>query len=215
MENPHEHPLICLAGVKFDQIQQIVQFMYLGEVKIAEAEVTSFIELGRELEIYGIIGQFENDPALAEQSVEPIESGDPLHDNVLVPINDDVSTDSLQNVIEIIKEEAFEDFDLPKVLKKEKIFKCNKCDFTSVHYASVRKHKISKHDGIKYQCEKCEKSFTDSSTLLRHRKSIHDGIVYKCELCQKTFSDGSALTRHKKTQHSTEIPPIYDPLFDF
>ena len=39
--------------------------------------------------------------------------------------------------------------------------------------------------------------------------------VYRCELCQKTFSDGSALTRHKKAKHSSEIPPVFDPFYEF
>ena len=47
-------------------------------------------------------------------------------------------------IIENIKEEAVEPFEVTRVLKKEKLFECNKCDFTSVHHASVRKHKLSK-----------------------------------------------------------------------
>ena len=213
VENPHEHPLLCLTGVRFDQLQKLVEFIYLGEVNIPEDEVTSFLDLGRELEVCGIIDQ--NQPVSTERFGETNteESEDPLSDNV-----PQISVDAKaveEFLIENIKEESIDYFEVPKVLKKEKLFQCNKCDFTSVHYASVRKHKISKHDGIKYHCDKCVKSFSDSSTLLRHKKSIHDGVVYRCELCQKTFSDGSALTRHKKAKHSSEIPPVFDPFYEF
>ena len=171
------------------------------------------------MQIGGIIDElFENDTATAiPESDAGSTTGDlvdPLQDKELVPINED-NAENFLCVQEDIKEEFFEDSDVPKVLRKERIFECNKCDFKSVHYASVRKHNIYKHDGIKYECDKCEKSFIDSSTLLRHKKSIHDGVVYRCELCLKTFSDGSALTRHKKVMHSTTIPPIYDPFSEF
>eukprot|EP00092_Neocalanus_flemingeri_P009466 GFUD01010186.1.p1 GENE.GFUD01010186.1~~GFUD01010186.1.p1 ORF type:complete len:284 (-),score=69.96 GFUD01010186.1:87-938(-) len=222
VENPHEHPLICLTGVKFDQMQQIIEFIYLGEVRIAEEEVNSFIELGRELEIGGIIDQqFEQDTSMEVEvpekniasSIADSDSCDPLQVKEIIPL-DDVKAEDFPIVD--IKEEFDEDLEAPKVLRKERKFGCNKCDFTSVHYASVRKHKISKHEGIKYQCDKCEKRFTDSSTLLRHKKSIHDGVVYRCDICQKTFSDGSALTRHTKTQHySMETLPAYDPFLEF
>ena len=144
VENPNEHPVLCLTGVKFDQLQKLVEFIYLGEVKIPEDEVTSFLDLGRELEVCGIIDQ--NQPVSTERFGETNteESEDPLSNNV--PLIVDVKVEEF--LIENIKEESIEHFEAPQVLKKEKLFQCNKCEFTSVHYASVRKHKISKHDGM-------------------------------------------------------------------
>jgi len=213
VENSNEHPVLCLTEVTFDLLQRLIEFIYLGEVKIPEDEVTSFLDLGRELEVCGIIDQ--NQPVSTDRfgEMHTDESEDPLSDNV-PQFSVDIKAEE-EFLIENIKEESIDNLEVPKVLKKEKLFQCNKCDFTSVHYASVRKHKISKHDGIKYHCDKCVKSFSDSSTLLRHKKSIHDGVVYRCELCQKTFSDGSALTRHKKAKHSSEIPPVFDPFYEF
>ena len=118
VQNPHEHPLICLAGVKYDQIQKIVEYMYLGEVKIAQTDVSTFIELGRELQIGGIIDElFENDTATAiPESDAGSTTGDlvdPLQDKELFPINEDNAENCLC-VLEDIKEEFFEDSDVPK-----------------------------------------------------------------------------------------------------
>eukprot|EP00091_Calanus_sinicus_P018887 TRINITY_DN4471_c1_g1_i1.p1 TRINITY_DN4471_c1_g1~~TRINITY_DN4471_c1_g1_i1.p1 ORF type:complete len:165 (+),score=17.26 TRINITY_DN4471_c1_g1_i1:94-588(+) len=84
--------------------------------------------------------------------------------------------------------------------KKDKRYSCPQpqCDFASEHHVSLKKHRLSKHEAVRFQCERCEKSYSDSSALLRHKKSVHDGVVYKCETCEKTFSEGCALTRHKK-----------------
>ena len=118
VQNPHEHPLICLAGVKYDQIQQIVEYMYLGEVKIAQTDVSTFIELERELQIGGIIDElFENDTAIViPESDAGSTTGDlvdPLQDKELVPINEDNAENCLC-VLEDIKEEFIEDSDVPK-----------------------------------------------------------------------------------------------------
>jgi len=206
--------LICLLDVSLDQLQKLVEFIYLGEVRIPEDQLADFLDLGKDMEIGGIVGQ--NGPVNAEHTSkeETEKAEDPLNEHAVVPVDKDFETEEV--LLSHVKEEVVEGpYEFPQVIKKDKAFKCNICDFSSAHYGSVRKHKISKHDGIKYHCDRCPKSFSDSSTLLRHKKSIHDGFVYRCDLCQKTFSDGSALTRHKKKIHSSDLPPLYDPFSEF
>jgi len=144
-----EHPLICLTGVQFVHLQKLVEFIYLGEVKIPEEELTSFLELGRNLTISGIIDQSEHEPGagvaiehIEEANVEEFDFEDLFTDRTIVPSSENMATQEF--IIENIKEEAVEPFEVTRVLKKEKLFECNKCDFTSVHHASVRKHKLSK-----------------------------------------------------------------------
>jgi len=208
-----ENLLLCLLDVSVDQLESLVEFIYLGEVRIPEEKLTDFLELGKTMEICGIIGH--DGPVDTEQiNTEKIDAEDPLNKCAVVPVDKDFKTEEV--LLSPVKEEVVDpSYEFPQVIKKDKAYKCNICDFSSAHYASVRKHKISKHDRIKYQCDKCVKSFSDSSTLLRHKKSIHDGFVYRCDLCLKTFSDGSALTRHKKKIHAAELPPLYDPFYEF
>lgn len=212
--DPYEHLFICLLEVPLDQLKKLVEFIYLGEVKIPEEELADFLDLGKDLQICGIIGHSDSVNSQEPKKEEPDTVKDPLDAGSLVPLEEDLRTEEV--LLAAIKEEPVEHYEVPKVIKKDETsFKCSICDFSSSHYATVRKHKLSKHDGIKYQCDRCVKSFTDSSTLLRHKKSIHDGVVYRCDICQKTFSDGSALTRHKKKIHPSELAPLYDPFFEF
>ena len=37
-------------------------------------------------------------------------------------------------------------------------------------------HKMSVHEGIKYQCSQCENKFTQKGDLKRHKMSVHEGI---------------------------------------
>ena len=52
--NPHQHPLIYLRGVRFADLQNIVDFMYHGEVNVAQDELNSFLEVAEDLKIKGL-----------------------------------------------------------------------------------------------------------------------------------------------------------------
>ena len=49
LNNPHQHPLIYLKGVKYDSLKLILRFMYLGETKVSETDLQSFLEAAEEL----------------------------------------------------------------------------------------------------------------------------------------------------------------------
>ena len=54
LNNPHQHPLIYLKGVKYDSLKLILRFMYLGETKVSEADLQSFLEAAEELKVLGL-----------------------------------------------------------------------------------------------------------------------------------------------------------------
>jgi len=78
-QNSHTHPLIYLKGVKFTDLEAIMQFMYLGEVDVVSANLDTFLDVGKELEVKGLIeGETQCPPTTA-----PRELGAPP--NVLQP----------------------------------------------------------------------------------------------------------------------------------
>ena len=66
--HPHQHPLVYLKGVNIKDLQAILQFIYLGEAKVAKDMVTSFIETAKELQVEGLTK--EKDDNQAEISTE-------------------------------------------------------------------------------------------------------------------------------------------------
>jgi len=53
--NPHVHPLIYLKGVKIKDLTSLLDFMYLGKTKIAQDKVETFLKLGEELGVKGLV----------------------------------------------------------------------------------------------------------------------------------------------------------------
>lgn len=52
--NPHHHPLVYLKGVKYSSLASILNFMYHGEVSVAQDELTSFLNVAEDLKVKGL-----------------------------------------------------------------------------------------------------------------------------------------------------------------
>ena len=52
--NQNPHPLIYLRRVKYKDLQNLLTFMYQGEVNVAEEDLPDFLELAEDLLIRGL-----------------------------------------------------------------------------------------------------------------------------------------------------------------
>ena len=52
--NPHPHPVIYLHGVKFTTLENILKFIYHGEVAITPNQVNSFLAVAQDLKVKGL-----------------------------------------------------------------------------------------------------------------------------------------------------------------
>merc|ERR1712198_275614 len=52
--NPHQHPLFYLKGIKHSQMMGLIDFMYKGEVSVAQEDLNNFLVVAEELQIKGL-----------------------------------------------------------------------------------------------------------------------------------------------------------------
>jgi len=52
--NQHEHPLLYMKGVKYTDLQAVLNFMYHGEVNVAQEELNSFLSVAEDLRVKGL-----------------------------------------------------------------------------------------------------------------------------------------------------------------
>merc|ERR1712183_581873 len=52
--NPHQQPLLYLKGVKYTDLQSVLNFMYHGEVSVAQEELNSFLAVAEDLKVKGL-----------------------------------------------------------------------------------------------------------------------------------------------------------------
>jgi len=58
--NHHPHPLLYMKGVKYADLQSVLNFMYHGEVNVAQEELNSFLAVAEDLRVKGLT---QNPPA--------------------------------------------------------------------------------------------------------------------------------------------------------
>merc|ERR1711936_1236368 len=52
--NKHDHPLLYLKGVKYVDLVYILNFMYHGEVNVAQEDLNSFLAVAEDLQVKGL-----------------------------------------------------------------------------------------------------------------------------------------------------------------
>eukprot|EP00092_Neocalanus_flemingeri_P031871 GFUD01034621.1.p1 GENE.GFUD01034621.1~~GFUD01034621.1.p1 ORF type:complete len:315 (+),score=75.00 GFUD01034621.1:240-1184(+) len=61
VSNPHQHPLIYLKGVSKEEIINLLNFMYCGEVNVAQDELSSFLAAAEDLKVKGLTNNGASD----------------------------------------------------------------------------------------------------------------------------------------------------------
>ena len=51
LNNPHSHPLIYLRGIKHQELESILQFIYLGEARFSESNMDKCMEAVEDLQV--------------------------------------------------------------------------------------------------------------------------------------------------------------------
>jgi len=52
--NPHQHPLLYMKGVRYTDLQSVLDFMYHGEVNIAQEDLNGFLAVAEDLRVKGL-----------------------------------------------------------------------------------------------------------------------------------------------------------------
>ena len=73
--NPHQHPLLYLKGVLYDDMVSVLNFMYKGEVNIAQEQLNSFLAVAEDLQVKGLTQDGNNSQAKPKaENIKPSSS---------------------------------------------------------------------------------------------------------------------------------------------
>ena len=81
------------------------------------------------------------------------------------------------------------------------MFKCNSCDDHLSSKCSLRAHKESIHDKIRYECDICHKLFTQNEGLVKHKSIVHEGKKKDCDQCDYKGGSKTILKAHIAVVH--------------
>jgi len=52
--NSHQHPMLYLKGVKYRELLSVLNFMYMGEVSVAQEDLNTFLSVAEDLRVKGL-----------------------------------------------------------------------------------------------------------------------------------------------------------------
>jgi len=73
--NPHQHPLLYLKGVNFADLQSVLDFMYHGEVNVAQEDLNSFLAVAEDLKVKGLT---QNNSEAVRRENNPYSQSSPI-----------------------------------------------------------------------------------------------------------------------------------------
>ena len=82
-------------------------------------------------------------------------------------------------------------------------YSCNHCEYSGLR-DNLSRHIKSVHKAVKYFCKVCDYQTGDQSNLRKHRMSKHEGVKskYNCDQCEYWTGWKKHVIRHKKAKHS-------------
>merc|ERR1712129_121469 len=223
INNPHQHPLIYLRGVKYEYLQAMVHFMYLGQTKINLENVNDFIKVASDLQVKGLCS---SEPSKDEQ--EPKEEDKTVLDTTI-----EEEVESMETIIDdreqddnlAIKEESTDCAPIREAIHASTVLDSEKdaedkdialldaekvnipCEFSDCNYVAaqrryLREHRQAIHEGIKYPCELCDHKGSTKSNLKKHVQIRHTEEKYPCHQCNHLASSIVTLSEHHENIHS-------------
>ena len=224
-------PIIFLKGVKYQELEAILQFIYLGQATFQEERVSHFLEAASSLEIKDLsqihaqpnfsntnqtlqqhtpkITNYEKDyqtmnyfGTVASKEIAKEEAKPFMAMESLEPLQCDYCELKYQTKTGLTSHLKAVHGILQSTNPSAQTHNCSQCEFQTQNFTSLRRHVIAKHENIKHSCHQCSNEYSYPGDLKRHILSAHEGKRYSCDLCSHTTTQIGDLARHKRNKHA-------------
>ena len=198
----HSNPLLCLEGISSIDLNNILDYIYNGEVQVYYDNVDKFLEVAQRFKLEGLLEVENNDEVIRHNLSGKL-------------IEDEIRGDD-----EEVKEE---EFDPPSEKRKEDIAKLqHTVTCTTIDKASIQMNtqilQIDTDDLEEldqkllenmqniaggYSCNICSKTTKLRSDMKIHVETHMEGLSFPCNTCGKEFKSRDSLRSHnyKHKQH--------------
>ena len=169
--NPHQHPLIYLRGVKYQDLQSLVSFIYQGRTEVSQENLNRFLFLASEFQLEGIgdtKSSFEEETTKEETEME---LGLPENYKTTSESRKMQELELCETDVVDVNAEFIESLEGRST--GENKFPCDKCEYKSNRRDNLRTHINSVHNEVRYPCDDCEYKATQRSHLNRHKRVRH------------------------------------------
>jgi len=222
-QNPHQHPLLYLKGVQYEDIISVLNFMYHGEVNVAQEELNTFLAVAEDLKVKGLTqnNTNENQPELEAPPPEKkslphiyksaghrplkqprIQSGSGVIGGSQYP--DEMQREEQNPLLPQIKTEATATVDIESE--------------EDTHQMVVNNEFQEDNSGYEFQQAYEEQVQYETVDLGHQHKTVSSGWSttpkpYPCLYCSKSFANQNSLQKHTKSHTGQTYCDICDKNF--
>ena len=221
---PQNSSVIYLRGIQHQEMESILEFIYLGAATFSVERMGEFLEVAKDLEIKEICKTVdsyapteETEKSINEENTELVhteETEKSIHFYDLdAPIEEtEKSIDSydLDAPTEETDKYINEDNTIQANIDKYNNTERDRCDTEGIpdqseskfpQQGSIRKHIHTKHEFVKYSCHQCDYQAAWQDNLMAHIQSKHEGIKFICDQCKQQFASKGSLKNHIQSRH--------------
>merc|ERR1712126_574246 len=177
---PQSSSVIYLRGIQSQEMESILEFIYLGVATFYQERMTEFLNVAKNLEVKEISKDVELGDDVAKES--------DISDNRIdteIENETEINIDTASTKKTYTRKSKSAISETCHLSTRESVkFSCNLCDYQAKHQSNLTHHIQSKHDGVKFPCNECEYQATKQGSLMQHFQSKHNGVKFPCNLCQ-------------------------------
>ena len=171
-ETAHSHPLLCLDGINSSDLNNVLDFIYTGELQLYHEDLDRFLTVAKKLQLQGLEECEEKVKIETSWDDDIAES-----DNMTFPENTEV-----KKIISMSSEDfqSIEDLDMyieQQIMKTEGGFSCKVCNKVAKRRGNIKEHIEIHIGGLTLDCNICGKTMGTRNALRMHKTQKHKNCI--------------------------------------
>ena len=178
-QKKHSHPLLCLEGISSSELNNVLDYIYNGEVQICQEDLERFLQIASRFQLEGLIGGEENQD----------EVKDDISNNFDIPGEPDFRP--------IATPKQKKQTSNPRIVNPDKnVVSVKATNITNTEDIDRQLDELMEKEGSQYRCKPCGKMSSRKFHAYEHADTHMEGLSYACQLCDKTFRSRKSLRVH-------------------
>ena len=133
-QNTHSHPLLCLDGIDFSELSNVLDYIYNGELQIFQEDLERFLQIAQKLQLKGLLSSEDHEQ---KEKIEELTSSE---SEITEPNGMNMTVKTIQTgekkIISMISEDFqnIEELDAyidQQITKTDEGHNCNICNKTA------------------------------------------------------------------------------------
>ena len=187
---PYQHPLICLSGISSGDLNNILDYIYEGEVQIYQVDLDRFLDIAQRLKLDGLLANEDNtipdfiDTNIMDESKPIIEYDVGMRAKLE---QEDIQMEATTIGTVAVNSEYMSSIDekIKEYITKgaDKNYKCTLCGKIAKKISHIKNHIETHLDGLEFPCQPCDKTFRSRVSLGMHKSKFHKNAYLGQEIC--------------------------------